>query len=64
MDPVTTAIIAAWATIPPEWQVVAVVGVPIIGAAAAFVVKRTKTQADDALLDKAKGLWKRIRGQA
>ena len=56
-------IIAMWAVLPVEWQIAAGVGVPAVGIVAGFIVKRTKTQKDDAVLDKAKGLWKRLRGQ-
>jgi len=56
-------IIAMWAVLPIEWQIAAGVGVPVLGIVAGFVVKKTKWKGDDAILDKAKGLWKRLRGQ-
>jgi hypothetical protein len=53
-----------WAVLPIEWQIAAGIGVPALGIVAGFVVKKTKTTKDDAILDKAKAVWRKLRGQS
>jgi hypothetical protein len=56
-------LIAIWNILPPQYQIAATVGVPMLGIVATFIVKRTKTKADDRLLAKAKGIWTKLRGK-